>query len=372
MTALPPFIFATCQSGVENVLKREVARQYPFLRPAFSRRGFVTFKFADETHPLEGFRFEAVFARAWGFTLGQIDVRDQAEAARQLWALIAEIPVRMIHVWPRDSAPPGRSDPDTPWSSEVEKIRSLIQAAAPESVNLVPPETSPSRRLRGQWALDCVIVEPNEWWVGIHRLEGPETFYPGGRFPLSLPEHAVSRAYLKMEEALRWSQFPIPPNARWAELGSAPGGASQALLDRGYEVLGVDPAEMHPAVLSHPKFTHLRRRTTQAPRRAFRKIRWLAADINAAPNYTLDAVESLVTYPQINVRGMILTLKLPEWSLADKIPEYLERIRGWGYNVVRARHLWYNKQEICVAALMRPFKRKPVVLRQRARRKPAS
>ena len=34
--------------------------------------------------------------------------------------------------------------------------------------------------------------------------------------------------------------------ARWAELGSAPGGASQALLQRGYHVLGIDPAAMDP------------------------------------------------------------------------------------------------------------------------------
>ncbi|MBC7354507.1 MAG: hypothetical protein H5U08_19285, partial [Thermogutta sp.] len=151
MITLPPFIFATCQSGVENVLKREVTRQYPFLRPAFSRRGFVTFKFADETHPLEGFRFEAVFARAWGFTLGRIDVRDREEAARQVWALLGEIPVRTVHVWPRDSSPPGRSDPDAPWPSEVEEIRSLIRASAPESVNLVEPDAVQGRRFRGQW-----------------------------------------------------------------------------------------------------------------------------------------------------------------------------------------------------------------------------
>lgn len=321
----------------------------------------MTFKFGEGLTPEEGFQFETIFARTWGFTLGRVDATNRTEAAQKVWQLAEGLPVRMVHVWPRDSAPPGRSDPDHPWPAEVDEIRSAICRAAPQGLDLFSATTKLRHtELKGALVLDCVLVEDTEWWVGFHRIAGPETLHPGGRFPLVLPEHAVSRAYLKMEEALRWCGFPIPPHARWAELGSAPGGSSQALLDRGYEVLGVDPAEMHPAVLAHPKFTHLRRRTTQAPRRAFRKIRWLAADINAAPNYTLDAVESLVTYPQINIRGMILTLKLPDWALAEKIPDYLKRIQGWGYNVVKARHLWYKKQEICVAALMKPFKRKPV------------
>ena len=154
--------------------------------------------------------------------------------------------------------------------------------------------------------------------------------------PLVLPPEAISRAWLKMEEALRWAELPIPPEARWAEIGSAPGGSSQALLQRGYYVTGIDPAAMDPRILGHPRFTHIRRRTAAVRRRDFRKIRWLAADMNVAPAYTLDAVQSIVTHAEVNIRGMLLTLKLPQWKLAEEVPAYLDRIRGWGYNVVRA------------------------------------
>jgi hypothetical protein len=47
----------------------------------------------------------------------------------------------------------------------------------------------------------------------------------------------------------------------------------------------------------------------------------------------------------------LLTLKLLEWELAESIPEYLFRIRSWGYQHVHARQLQHNRQEICVAAL---------------------
>jgi 23S rRNA (cytidine2498-2'-O)-methyltransferase len=124
-------------------------------------------------------------------------------------------------------------------------------------------------------------------------------------------------------------------------------------------VTGVDPAAMAPEVLAHPRFTHLRRRSVQVRRREFRKIRWLTADMNVAPEYTLDAVEAIVTHAEVNIRGLLLTLKLPQWKLAQNVPEYLERIRGWGYNIVRARQLQYDRREICVAALQHPFRRKP-------------
>ena len=80
--------------------------------------------------------------------------------------------------------------------------------------------------------------------------------------------------------------------------------------------------------------------------------------MNVAPNCTLDTVEAIVAYPQVSIRGMLLTLKLPDWDLAAEVPGYLERVRAWGYNVVRARQLAHNHQEVCVAALVKPFRRK--------------
>ena len=133
------------------------------------------------------------------------------------------------------------------------------------------------------------------------------------------------------------------------------GDRSQALLQHGYCVTGIDPAAMDPRFLAHPDFIHIRRRSTAVRRRDFRKIRWLAADMNVPPDYTLDAVQSIVTHAEVNIRGMLLTLKLPQWKLAANVPAYLDRIRSWGYNQVCARQLQHNRREFCVAALQQPF-----------------
>ncbi len=363
--AWPGFVFATCQVGAEQALVEEMGRCGPGWRPAFRRPGFVTFKAPADWAPERGWGWgkSLIFALASGFSYGSVHGKSPEELAQKWWTLAQNLPFHRVHVWQRETEL-RESRPDDaplPWQTPLaQQARQALQQACPR----LPPvglaafdPTEPAAF--GDLVLDCIVIEQDQWYLGYHRARGPASRYPGGVFPLELPEHAVSRAWLKMEEALRWSGLPIPPGARCAELGSAPGGSTQALLDRGMYVLGIDPAEMHPTVLQHPRFTHLRRRSTQTPRRALRKVRWLFSDMNVAPNYTLTAVENIVTHPEINIRGMILTLKLTKWQLAERIPDWLRRIRSWGYNQTQARQLYYNRQEICVAALQRPFRRKP-------------
>jgi 23S rRNA (cytidine2498-2'-O)-methyltransferase len=72
--------------------------------------------------------------------------------------------------------------------------------------------------------------------------------------------------------------------------------------------------------------------------------------MNVAPQYTLDTVEAIVAHPEVEIRGLLLTLKLLDWSLAAEIPNYLDRIRSWGYRDVKVRQLSHNRQEVCVCA----------------------
>jgi 23S rRNA (cytidine2498-2'-O)-methyltransferase len=167
---------------------------------------------------------------------------------------------------------------------------------------------------------------------------------------IEAPDNMISRAYLKMVESLQWSELPVQPGDRFVEIGSSPGGSCQALLDRGCLVTGIDPAEMDPILLTNPNFTHLRSRSKQVDRELFQNFRWLAADANVAPNYTLDTVEAIVTQPGVHIEGLLLTLKLTDLALAADLPLFHKRIRSWGYRSVRARQLAFNRQEVCVVA----------------------
>jgi 23S rRNA (cytidine2498-2'-O)-methyltransferase len=172
-----------------------------------------------------------------------------------------------------------------------------------------------------------------------------------------------------MEEALLWSRLPIERGDRVVEIGAAPGGSCQALLDRGLLVTGIDPSDMAAELLAQPGFTHVKKRAADIKRREFQDVNWLTADSNVAPAYTLDSVEAIVTHADVHIQGLLLTLKLLDWDLADHLPEYLERIRSWGFRYVRARQLAHNRQEVCVAALRRRSQRRQSLLKKRSRRR---
>ncbi|MBX9789802.1 MAG: SAM-dependent methyltransferase [Pirellulales bacterium] len=354
MPSEPGFLFITCQLGAEAAVKHEIARDWPALRFAYSRPGFLTFKLPPGHKLADDFELGSAFARAYGFSLGPAAASSPAERADLAWRLAAELPIERLHAWSRDTAPAGSRGYDPGPNAAAAEARDVLLAA--RATTPVGGKSAGARfraepvAAPGELVLDCVLLEPQQWWIGYHRATGLTSRYAGGFLPIEAPPHAVSRAYAKMAEALAWSGLPVRPAQRIVEIGAAPGGAAQALLDAGLVVTGIDPAEIHPHVMANSRFTHVRKRGAEVRRREFRGFRWLTADLNVAPQYTLDTVEAIVTHPEVDIRGLLLTLKLPEWELAEELPAYLARIQSWGYGTVRARQLAHNRQEVCVAA----------------------
>jgi 23S rRNA (cytidine2498-2'-O)-methyltransferase len=348
------FLLAACPPGSEAALKADVARRHPTLRFAFSRPGFVTFRIADDAADDSSPGLRSPFARTWGYSLGKVVGADPSQLARSVWTLVAAERAshgvgqfKHLHVWQRESALPDDEGFDAAAATPAHEAGAKLLAQRPKSA------TAPSLNAEvppGDAVLDCALVEPNEWWIGWHRADSPETCWPGGVPPLNAPPNMISRAYLKIEEALRWAELPIRSGDRCVEIGSAPGGSCAALLERGCIVTGIDTAEMDPAVLANPRFNHLRARARDVPRAAFRNARWLMSDTNVAPKHTLDTVEAIVSAPDVRLEGLVLTLKLTDPRLAGELPAFHKRIRGWGYQHVRARQLAFNRQEVCVVA----------------------
>lgn len=356
MPSEPSFLFVTCQRGAEATVKHEIARDWPALRFAYSRPGFLTFKLPPGHGLADDVDLGSAFARAWGFSLGAVTADSPEARAAGVWEIAGDLPIDRLHVWSRDAAVAGHHGYEPGQTPEAAAAREMILAARAAhqtagSTHGTNPAFNPQLVAEpGDLVLDCILLEPERWWVGYHRAASLASRHAGGMLPITTPSYAVSRAYAKMAEALAWSALAIKAGQRVVEIGASPGGAAQALLDAGLLVTGIDPAEIHAEVLANPRFTHLRKRGADVRRREFRPFRWLAADLNVAPQYTLDTVEAIVTHPEVDIRGLLLTLKLPDWRLAEELPAYLARIESWGYGTVRARQLAHNRQEVCVAA----------------------
>jgi 23S rRNA (cytidine2498-2'-O)-methyltransferase len=182
----------------------------------------------------------------------------------------------------------------------------------------------------------------------------------------------VSRAWLKLDEAIASFKIEFDPGARAVELGAAPGGACQRLLEAGLFVTGVDPALVDQAVAAHPRFEQWRMRARDVKLRQLRGFDWVVSDMNIDPMSTLDAIERVLSAPGKPPGGIIATLKLPNWSRAADLPGWLERFVAWGY-VPRARQLSTGGREVCVVAERAAGIRRPSRVNRRpdrARRRP--
>lgn len=344
------FFFVGCQVGAEAAVKAELARVRPEWRSSFSRPGFITFKAAGVLAPPRPERL--IFARSFCRSLDGVQADSAAELAAAAAARFARRPGDCLHVWERDAARPGVGGFEP-------QVTPAAQAAL-QAIRNAWPEAPPARpALSGEQVLDCVVVDPGRWWLGEHVAGDARTLWPGGLAEVETPAELASRAGRKMEQALRMTGLPIKAGDRIAELGCAPGGAVQVLLARGLHVLGVDPAPPNESVLAHPRFTMMQKRAHEVRKRDFRNVKWLASDVNAPPNYVLDAVEAIVRHPANRIRGLLLTVKMRDWSLAEQAHDYVQRVRDWGFSRTFAAQWSLHRREFCIVAYRGSRQSKP-------------
>lgn len=361
--ATTPFIYVCCQQGVESVVKAEIARHHPELTFAFSRPGFVTFKLAPEAKLPLKFALASTFARAAGWSVGRVDGNDGAALVQQIVSSEAAARCNHIHVWQRDRAVPGQRGFEPGETPLAKAVGQQIVAAEIFSGRGV----SVNRAARpDDLVLDVAIVEPNQWWFGFHYVCTVAGRWPGGVPFFDTEIEVVSRAYFKVRKALLWAGIPIQKGDICAEIGSAPGGACQYLLQSDATVIGVDPAEMETEILNHKSFTHIRRRGNEVKKRDLKDVKWLFADLNATPTYTLDAITEIVSSQHVDVTGMVLTLKMTDIKMAEEVDAIRARVKRLGFRVVKTRQLAFNRGEFCLAAVKDKFALRAVKKRSKS------
>lgn len=386
------YLFVTCQSGMEPLVKSEYLVQIPEARLAFSRRGIVTFKLPDSTPPLADFEPQSILARTFGTSLVHVNVKpdvpssEGTEASDKRWgakdfhellqdeerfgesvatkrlveATVSQVlgthqgPWDGVHLWVRDGLLPATNasrlpgyDPPIGWQRFVAHMTSALQAQ-----DLVPRHSRCNQNADfGQRILDLCLVEPNQIVVGQHEVRRSFQRWSGGVIPLVPTNVApISRAYFKIREAVSWAGLNLRPGQTCVEIGSAPGGSCQWLLEQDLKVIGIDPADIDPVIATHPNFTHIRRRGREVRRQDIKKCDWLLSDANLPPNYVLDTIADLVSHPSIKPQGLVLTLKLPDTKLLEHWQAWRDRVASWGFKNIRGRQLIFNRQEVCLVA----------------------
>jgi 23S rRNA (cytidine2498-2'-O)-methyltransferase len=329
---LDAFVWFTHQPASSAWLKRELAEKRPDMRFAFSRPGLTTFKVdaarTDEPNV-------SSFARAHGRSLGRATSVDDVLA-------LAPADARVLHVFERDPDRPA-DERDATAGSRAAALDAALRAAGNFDERIEARD--------GEAVLDVIVAPAEEAedgiFVGWHRHDALHGPFPGGVGHVAIPSEAPSRAWAKIEEAIRWSGSIPRAGETAVELGSSPGGASFALLERGLVVHGVDPGAMDPRVLAHERFTHHALPAAEVARKDLpRTYEWLASDVNLAPMVALKYVERFVALAHGGLRGAFITLKINDDGIFEALPRLATRITKLGARRVRYTQLPSHRSEI--------------------------
>lgn len=344
-----PFVFATCKQGWEKALKDEAKAVPEGLRPAFMRPGLITWK--CEVPPTADFMLPGIFARMSGHSIGTC--KDAADLAGKLGELRTH--TLKLHVYPREVPEDGL--PLYEWS-RIDAFRTrLLKSLRDAGVTMDDDPES----ILGDTVLD-IIVEDDlaaPFFAGWHRHSANTHPTPGGIPRAVIPLESPSRAWLKLVQALAFAGLETkgthPLRGKIAvELGSAPGGASYALLQRGVRVHGIDPGAMDPRVLDYripggSAFTHLQMTAGEVPPHLLpQKADLLISDLNLAPAVMIRLVRKMQA--QVRASLLILTLKINDRAVFAGLKENLAAIRDFAPGPVRVTQLPGNRDEICVVA----------------------
>ncbi len=297
------FYFALTNPEAESLLKEEVALYYPEARFSYSRPGFLTFKSDKELN------FDPVFCRVSGLSLGKVK-REELNFDRA-W------------IWKNNESliiPP-----------ELQKISDETNFRPGEKVTLI------------------MMLSESEFWVGEYVQESTH-FQTPGEVSSILETEAPSRAYYKIAEAAEAFDLPFENEEKVLELGSAPGGASQFLLEQDLIVYGVDPADMDEKIVRHQNFRHYRMPFENITLTTFKQeIDWMISDVNLPPTVVMKEIVRLHEF--MKPKGLVLTLKINDSKHLKMMWSFVEMVKVLGYKKIALKYLPSHRQEVCLTAL---------------------
>jgi 23S rRNA (cytidine2498-2'-O)-methyltransferase len=333
------FLFALVNSGAERALKLEVESMKLPWRFSYQKKGFVAFK-AD---PARGqFTFASLaapvaFARRLCLSIGKADSRVDAEH------LIADA----------CALQPGHT-------LLVHHARYYDHAMRGIPAEAGRPATRP--RL-GQRIGTVVELGPQEFFAGLHLHNPAVSPDPAGDSGIAMPERSPSRAWLKLEEAIRFFDIRLTKNDIVVEAGCAPGGVALALLERGVSVIGVDPASMAEVIAPYtlenredvpkgrPLFYHCRKPAALCGKKDLgHGVTWFMSDMNQSPEVILKECIRFAGMAS-TIKGALMTLKLTDLAQVVDKEGWFAMLRAAGFSTIRLQSLSVSHRELALLAL---------------------
>jgi 23S rRNA (cytidine2498-2'-O)-methyltransferase len=203
-----------------------------------------------------------------------------------------------------------------------------------------------SARRSGTGGVLSACVSHGAVSVGFAETADALSDWPGGRVRLAKRDELISRAELKLEEAIGVFDIALPAKGSAVDLGASPGGWTSILLRHGLEVWAVDPGDLDPRLTAQARVHHERTTSGQFFSSSRRRFDVAVNDMRMDPELSckvmIDAADSLAPGALV-----VLTLKLGLQRPLETVQRCLTALRR-RYEIIDARQLQHNRHEITV------------------------
>nr|WP_181438849.1 SAM-dependent methyltransferase [Paenibacillus sambharensis] len=168
--------------------------------------------------------------------------------------------------------------------------------------------------------------------------------WPGGAVRFQREEEQISRAKFKLLEAERAFGLHLEDYKEALDIGAAPGGWTSLLLERGCAVTAVDPADLHPSLMDHPRLAYFKKNAGEVK---FRPDTFdlLVCDMSWSPMLMVKLVLDLQASLE---RGgtAIITIKLMHRKPLQTIRDVIRKLEESSFKLLKAKQLFHNRDEI--------------------------
>ncbi|MGF1509671.1 MAG: SAM-dependent methyltransferase [Myxococcota bacterium] len=250
-------------------------------------------------------------------------------------ALVKRLTAALSAPWSLQVVSPDSRDPQDPRRHIAADIEGWFAAA-----EAAPFDGDEAAELVQVW-----VAQEDLAWVGVTPVRWAVSPWPGGKQRLRRQPTSVSRAGLKLEEAIAWAGVGPQKGDLVADLGAAPGGWTQVLLQTGATVIAVDPKSMK--VSAAPKrFAHLRQSAfTYAPPET---LDWVVCDMAYRP---LEVAKLLAKWARRSwARQVISNIKLPMKMKVSTLKQVRDTLSEAGWEGIKIRQLFHDRDEVTLYA----------------------
>lgn len=194
-------------------------------------------------------------------------------------------------------------------------------------------------------------ITPDGVLIGLNKAADSLSDWPGGRIRLSRDQDQVSRAEFKLEELFQIFSLRLPDSGLAVDLGASPGGWTRILRRQGLTVWAVDPADLDPRITADPGVHHVRTTAGEFFRSAGTRFDLAVNDMRMEPVLSCQVMLRAARLLRPGALA-IVTLKTGGKRQAETVTRCLTLL-GEQYEVVHARQLHHNRQEVTVLATAR-------------------